>query len=70
MRLVAWLISIASSDNFKLYITLFHGSNQLILELVNILHVGLDNSNARLSRLDHIQDVLADVCAVWWLLLH
>ena len=69
MRLVARLVSVTSSDDVKLYTSLSHCIDELILELVNVLHVGLDDANFRLRCFYHVENLSADFHFVRRLLL-
>ena len=67
--LVARLVSISRSDYFKRHIAFSHRLDQLILKFVDVLNVGLYDSNLRLCSFDHVQDLLANVSLVRRLLL-
>ena len=69
VRLVARLISIAGSDDFKRHIAFSHCFDQLIFKFVDVLNIRLYDSNLRLCSLDHVQDLLANVSLVRGLLL-
>ena len=69
MRFVARLVSVPSSDNFKFDVAFGHCFNELFFELVDVLNIGLDNSDVCLRCLNHFNHVLADISQVGWLLL-